>query len=179
VRNHLYQTNLTKLLTFLELANRVTGFSIPIFGVSWNPPKLERKVAEDVITFLEDRRVLFNPFELEILEHCKQSVIKTREFLTQQLYDIQRGSDLDQRLRAMRAACRKFLDTLSEHEVYFRQNDGRLDNNIGLGGQMLFYSAMGELRGTLGVHIVHLLIMYGIDCEGDLMSVLPLTNPED
>jgi len=166
-------------MTFKEIASRVTGISVPIFGISWTPPKPEKEVAEKVITFLEDRRVLYSPFELEMPEHCKISILKIRDFVTQQLFDVKRDSELANKLRAMRAACRRFLDALQANEIYFQTRDGELRSDMGMGGQMIFYSAVGEFRGTMGVLIVYILIMYGIDCEGELMKILPLTKPED
>jgi hypothetical protein len=43
---------------FQEIAARVTGFSTPVFGVSWSPSEPEVTAARRVVTFLEDRRVL-------------------------------------------------------------------------------------------------------------------------
>jgi hypothetical protein len=50
-----------KTLGLRDLARRITGFSTPFFGVSWNPPAAERDTVRGFLTFLEDRRVLFNP----------------------------------------------------------------------------------------------------------------------
>src|SRR5687768_8950801 len=47
-------------MTFNDLTSRLTGMSIPIFGMSWTPPASERDAAKRVVTFLEDRRVLYN-----------------------------------------------------------------------------------------------------------------------
>jgi hypothetical protein len=52
-------------MKFQEIISRLTGFSTPIFGAQWNPPELQRVVARRVIAFLEDRRVLFVPSEME------------------------------------------------------------------------------------------------------------------
>ena len=46
------------LLTFQEIKNRITGFSFPLFGVSWQPNESEIKIAQNIINQLEDRRVL-------------------------------------------------------------------------------------------------------------------------
>jgi hypothetical protein len=40
-----------------KILSRLTGFSVPVFGVSWSPPEAERAVARRVIASLEDRRV--------------------------------------------------------------------------------------------------------------------------
>ena len=100
-------------MKFDEIALRVTGLSCPIFGVSWNPPEPERAIARRVIAFLENRRVLFSPFEWEMPDHCAQSVIEMRHFITHELQAIESSEEIAQSLRAMRAACRKFLDERS------------------------------------------------------------------
>ncbi len=135
-------------MTFKEIASKITGFSFPIFGLSWNPSKSEIEVARKVMTFLEDRRVLYVVYELELPKHCAESVIKIREFLTEQLFDLDEKSELGTTLRAMRSACRKFLNTIQSQ--YYFDNDSRLS---GMGEQIHFYNAMGELRATMGVLI--------------------------
>ena len=54
-------------MIFREIRERLTGISCPIFGVSWNPSETERTKAIKIIRFLEDRRVLYNPYEQECL----------------------------------------------------------------------------------------------------------------
>lgn len=46
-------------MKFKEVIGRITGFSVPIFGVSWNPPQPDVTAARKVLVFLEDRRVLY------------------------------------------------------------------------------------------------------------------------
>ncbi len=48
-------------MTFTEIAHRLTGISSPFFGVSWVPPEADVTIAQRVLVFLEDRRVLFAP----------------------------------------------------------------------------------------------------------------------
>ena len=63
----------------------------------------------------EDRRVLFTPTFLEDPSHCIAQVILIREHLTNEL--MQRGdtgTELTTSLRAMRAACRRFLDEVTD-----------------------------------------------------------------
>jgi hypothetical protein len=64
-----------------EIAGRITGFSTPLFGVQWTPPRVDVKVAREVMVFLEDRRVLYSPYEAEVPEHVMSSVFEIRCFL--------------------------------------------------------------------------------------------------
>lgn len=149
-------------MKFDEITTRLTGISCPIFGVSWNPPESERKIARRVIAFLENRRVLFSPYEWEVPDHCIQSVIEMRHFLTNELQALDSEKELAQNLRAMRAACRKFLDDDPWH-----------GSPRGYASRHMLETALGELRGVFGIHIAKLAAEYGLDVEDDLAVILP------
>lgn len=68
-----------------SLARRLTGFSLPFFGVQWTPPADEREIVRGLLTALEDRRVLFVPHHLEVVSHVTSSVLQIREILTKTL----------------------------------------------------------------------------------------------
>ena len=72
-------------MKFSEVARRLTGFSCPIFGISWDPGVAKLASARRVPTYLEDRRVLYAPWNVEAPEHCVDWVLKMRRFLTQQV----------------------------------------------------------------------------------------------
>ena len=72
-------------MQFKEILKSITGISTPIFGISWSPPNTEKSEAGEVIVFLEDRRVLYNPSEMEMPGHCIQSVVEIRNFLTEKI----------------------------------------------------------------------------------------------
>jgi len=165
-------------MTFKEIANKLTGFSIPIFGVSWTPAQLEINVAKKVILFLEDKRVLYVVYELESPQHCITSVIQIREFLTTQMFDLGDKSELAHILRAMRSVCRKFLDSV-QGQYYFDKGRGRIDHNLGMGGELHFYNAMGELRATIGILIAKIIVMHGLNFEGDLINIIPFEIPDN
>ena len=158
-------------MKFKEIVNRLTGFATPVFGVSWNPPEAHITIARRVITYLEDRRVLYNPYNLEDPGHCIQSVIQIRQFLTAELNNLFEDDTLSQNLRAMRAACRKFLDTVQEGDEGTR-GGWRYGGFHG----WVFNSALGELRGVIGIHVTALAAQHGLDVEGDLASVLPAAD---
>ncbi len=97
-------------MQYQEIANRLTGISIASVGVSWQPPALEITAARRVIAFLEDRRVLYEPGQQEVPDHCVQSLNEIRHFFSGELGQLDSKSELAASLRAMRAACRKFLE---------------------------------------------------------------------
>ena len=73
-------------------------------------PTPDVTIARRVLTFLEDRQVLYAAYEVEVPERSIASVMRVRDFLTGLLGDHAMGHDLTDSLRAMRAACRKFMN---------------------------------------------------------------------
>ncbi|HET7833963.1 MAG TPA: DUF6650 family protein [Gallionella sp.] len=161
-------------MKFREVVSRVTGLSVPIFGLQWNPPEPECAVARRVLTFLEDRRVLFVPSEMEVPQHCVESVLRIREFLTKELSALNPEGELALSLRAMRAACRKFLTTVEADDrriIQFGASHGHY-------ASWIFNGAVGELRGVFGIHIARLAASHGLDVEGELATILPASIEE-
>jgi len=156
-------------MRFDEIKSRITGISCPVFGISWEPPESERDIAQRVIAFLEDRRVLYEPGELEDPRHCVESVLRIREYLTSELQHLGSESKLTEHLRAMRAACRKFLANVQCPEQRIIPNA----NYHGHYASWVFYSALGEMRATFGLHTAVVAAQYGLDVEDDLAAILP------
>ena len=133
-----------------KLLKKITGISCPFFGISWNPRKSDREKIKRVITFLEDRRVLFNPYHLEIPIWVSQSIIEIRAELTKIIPEFDEDSEIVEFLRTMRAACRRYLDRT------FKLQDRRFMND-------LLIENLIELRSVFGICIAKLSMMYGID----------------
>jgi hypothetical protein len=151
---------------FKDIASQITGFSTPIFGISWNPSKTEKAIAKSVINFLEDKRVLYNPSELETPDHCVTSVIEIRHFLTEKANDLDDKSELLINIKIMRSACRKFLDSTQILRRGFSFSNSNYDFWV-------FSSALGEMRGTFGLCLSQIIISFGLDVEKDLAAILP------
>ena len=93
-------------MKFQEIRERLTGLSCPFFGASWDPPEAERTVARRVVTFLEDRRVLYVDSEIQAPRHpyyCVESVLEIRKMLTKEIAGLPDDSPIAQGLRALRA----------------------------------------------------------------------------
>ena len=160
-----------------EIAARMTGISTPFGGISWNPPTVDRDVARKVLAFLEDRRVLYVPSEVEVAEHCIESVLDIRLFLTDVIGHGGIADELMTALKAMRGACRQFLDELDikvdkRTGLVDRFGRGMYGHSNGLNDWML-NQALGRLRGVFGVHVGQLAVAYDIEIEDGLASILP------
>jgi hypothetical protein len=157
-----------------ELARRITGFSIPGFGLQWSPPDNERKTVRELLTFLEDRRVLYTPGNLEVAGEVEQSVLAIRQHCTQSLAELPEQSRAVSCVRMIRAACRTFLDQPRADFRNLYPRDFGLDR-YGAG----FFTALGELRARVGVQIAILAVRYEIELEAELASIVPLEDWEE
>jgi hypothetical protein len=160
---------------FREIANRLTGISTPIFGVSWTPAALDRDVARQVITTVETRRVLFSTYTNEVPSECIQSVLEIRQFLTQMISNPGIGPELTSALRLIRGSCVRFLERTGatesrdsaasgrrlHREPHWRMND------------YWFGEALGELRAGVALQVAIIATSYGLDVEDELAHQLP------
>ena len=155
---------------FGEIAKRLTGFSTPFFGLSWNPPPLDRDVTERLLGALEDRRVLFNPNNLEVPDQCIRSVVEIRRLLNDSLANVDRQSPIGQSIRAMREACRMFLDRTNP----LARDHGHMSfDQLPPSEQWRLATALAELRVVFGVHLAKLSATYRIDVEDQLVTIFP------
>lgn len=151
-----------------EIFDRLTGISCPLFGISWNPPVLERTIAREVIVFLEPRRVLYAAYEYESVCPCITSVTEIKNYLTSELQQVREKSKISSYIRSMRNACNKFLSKCPDNKEFrcYACQAGNIDNWI-------FTSAIGELRGVFGIMLGQIVKAYGIDIEDDLAEIIP------
>lgn len=160
------------LMNIAEILNRLTGFSTPIGGLSWQSATLDVEVARRVLVFLEDRRVLYDPFEVEVPEHCVESVLQIRQFLTAALADQGIGSELAGHLRAMRAACGAFLYRFSSPaDISFGDisEDWWLNQELG--------QALGALRTVFGFQLAQIAARYSLDVYEPLSYTIHTALP--
>jgi len=155
-------------IRFKKLAKSLTGISTPLFGVSWNPPESDREIVRKLIIFLEDRRALFTSPRVATSRYVERSMGEIRKELTSTLQRIGDNPEISPHLRAMRAACRKYLNDVSSRKLMHYRGRERETFEI--------FSALGELRGIFGIHIAQLAVKYGIDVERELASILPIED---
>lgn len=145
-----------------EFAARLTGISTPIGGVSWTPPVDERDKARRLLVYLGDRRALYNPFHMEIGHYVVESVLEIRKRLTADAEDIKSDSVLRDSIKAMQAACRRFLDQNQQpRKLYGWPYEAQL------------HSTLGELRALFGIHIARIACAYDLELVEPLVGIVP------
>jgi len=154
--------------TLRSLKSRITGFSTPIGGVSWEPPPDEATAFRRLVIFLEDCRVLYAPDEAEVPWHCIESVIHIRHHLNDAISAAPAQSVLETGARQMRAACRAFLDTASADSDVVRFGFAE-----GHWASWRFLPALGEFRARVGIQLAVLAAAYAVDIEDQLSVILP------
>jgi hypothetical protein len=148
-------------------ARRITGISTPFGGLQWSDPgPSERETVRGFVLFLEDRRVLYNPMNLEVRSQVDRSIHEIRRQCTETLRQLGETAFAAVPIRAIREACRRFHD---DDNIEFRFFDRWGDHGVGAG----FFMALGGFRATVGQQVALLAAHYDIDIEGDLASVLP------
>ena len=157
-----------------ELARRITGFSVPGFGLQWTPAEDERKTIRTFLTFLEDRRVLYRPQHLELAGEVERSVLAIRQQCTETLSALPEQSPAVFSVRMIRAACRTFLDQPRADFRNLYPRDFDVDRT-GAG----FFMALGELRARVGVQIAILSVRYQVEIEIELAAIVPLEDWEE
>jgi hypothetical protein len=139
-------------LTFREIISRITGVSLPFFGVSWEPSDTQRKIIRDFLIFLEDRRVMTHSCTGGIF--VSPSIIEIREVLTETLQRLDDKSPAVESLNNMRTACREFLDAQEK------------------GSSFEYRIALLGLQRIFARHVAYLAAEYGIDLGPNLANLV-------
>ena len=154
-------------------ARRITGFSTPLGGIQLaDPGPSDAKIVRGFLLFLEDRRVLYNSSDLEVVSQVENSIHEIRKQCTEALQVLPAKAFAIQPIRAIREAGRRFHDDQCEEFRFFDRHRGYHEGSPG------FFTALGALRATIGYQVVMLVAHYDIDVEGDLAAVLPRPEPE-
>jgi hypothetical protein len=145
-----------------ELVTRLIGISTPIGGIGWKPPVDERNKARRLLVYLAGQRALHYPYNKDIGPFIVQSIVETRERLTRDIEAISKDSLLRKILRAMQAACRKFLDENESPSAGY-----------GWPYEAQLLSTLGELRALFGIHIAQIACAYDLEVDACLGDILP------
>ena len=109
----------------------IDGISSPLGGVSWSKNTTAKERFRDLLLFLESKRILVNPIEMELKHECIESVLDIKSKLTSITKDIPfKGKDI----RILVYVCNKFLDTVKDdkipHLIYKKDNISWIDYQL-------------------------------------------------
>ena len=157
-------------MKFERIYKNITGISTPIFGIQWNAPAIESDEAKNVVLFLEDKRVLFNPVDMEDAGHCSQSVYDIRAEVTKVLKALPSDSNLSKPLKRIRKSCHDFNNKLG-HPDY-----SKFDQPI---QKSILERKLFKLREKWGLSVAEFAVAYGLDVDDELASIIPFNNVEN
>jgi hypothetical protein len=138
-----------------DYLNRVTGISTAFFGLSWQPPALERDTLRKLVVDLADRRVLYHHGcgmpRRNMIESCE----RMRRSVTDALRALPEDSKAIPYVEDMRAACHQFQTYVER--FFDKSGHGSPEES--------FYMALGELRGSVGKALAEICHNYRISSE--------------
>ena len=151
---------------------RSTGIGGFGFSINWEKVPGDEDVARRIVTFLENRRLLFAERHCEDELECVRSAIEIRNRLTDELTQAKPGKSLASSIRAMRISFRNFVDAAGPRAQNFR-------GHFGPPGMDPFSGELQKLRDLVGLHLEVIADKYDIDIEPDLAQILPPTVSDE
>ena len=121
----------------------LNGFSTSIGGISWNKTTSSKELFTHLLFFLESKRILVNPIELEFKDWCIESVLEIKQQLVNITQEVKlKDFDAD-RIRNLIDACNNYLDTVTPMNLtgIIYKKDGRWED-------LSFDRAMKEFRAS-------------------------------
>ena len=138
---------------------KITGVSVPFGGVSWEYTEPEKKYIQDLFFYLESKRVLTNPMDMEIKAWCEQSAIEIRNTLDSVLSKADYHQDTINCIRSMMNACNVFLDDMRKVDItgiIYKNNHGDWEHSG-------YSAAMKKFRKVFRDNIQFLSSAYGLE----------------
>jgi hypothetical protein len=149
----------------LMVRYRPTGLSLWGVGTQWEHKDDDREIVRRLFNLLEDRRMLWKDFSLEIEEHCFQSADIARQQIGQLLQNPEISPGLTAKLKAIQCAFRGFMDDAGDDQHWEHRHAGMGTDRLSV--------ALGTLRGLVGVQLGELAALYDVDVVGDLAGIVP------
>lgn len=151
--------------------SRITGISTPVLGLQWNAPVRNAEYARRIISFLEDRRVLYAPWNQEIVAFATGSIEEIRDRLTELLDECGNRPKLAKPLKTMRSACRDFLTATQEIQGYVVQ-EAVFQEKWDPAAKKYFVE-LSRLRTIFGISIADIVLEFHIEVAEELAAIIP------
>ena len=143
---------------------RITGIDVPFGGISWEYTETSKRGVQELFYYLETKRILTNPMEMEIKEWCSQSAIEMKKEIASILSKYKFNADTISRLRIMINACNTFLDDLTlvnRPGIIYKSNNGDWED-------LRFSKAMKKFRKVFKENISSLSQSYQISFPSEI-----------
>ena len=104
----------------------LNGISTSFGGISWNKTNSVKDKFSSLLLYLESKRILVNPIEMEKKEWCVESVLEIKKHLVSITGDTVFKKDDLSIIRNMIEACNQYLDTVSSMNlpnIIFKNNE--------------------------------------------------------
>ena len=125
--------------------------------------KTERQLAQELVVFLENKRVLYAQHAWEVPTECIDSVMDMRRYLTDKINDTE-DATLDSDLKKIRRACINFLSACTNHK------NGHRDMRYIPRDE--FEHNLSSFRQSVSGIILPLVVKYRLSVEPDLLDGL-------
>ncbi len=130
------------------MKHKLTGASTPFGGVSWSSEISAKERFQYLLLYLESKRILTNPIEMEILDQCTHSVLDIKGTLVEVTKDVVFNEEDTVVVRSLVDACNTYLDEtngLNVGHIIYKRN-GKWEN-------LSFDSAMKKFRNAFRKNI--------------------------
>lgn len=144
---------------------RLTGIGNAAFSLQWERKDDDAELVRRVLNLLQDRRLLWQDFSLEIQEHCVASADQIRKSLLEHMNNPEISPHLESRLRALQGYFRAFMTEVGDDDHIRRHMRPHATDPLS--------EALGRLRALVGVEIGALAAIYDLDVPGELANIVP------
>ena len=157
-------------LSWKELRPRITGVSIAGVGsLSWAAEPNERKIAEEVITYLEDQGIFSSPFEGEHPKETYASAGTVRTGLTAYMQKLNRNMESFEHFDFIRAELKQFQRDLRAQRLSGLESKGEMTNE-----QVAEYDRrLVQLRNSVSLRAALVAIACKFSLSNELHNWLP------
>ena len=135
----------------------LSGVSTPLGGISWSRNAAGKDMFSYLLIFLESKRILVNPIEMEKKEWCIESVLEIRNTLVSAAQNVSFAQFDTETLRKMIDGCNAYLDAVSPMAlpaIIFKNGDKWED--------ISFDNAMKAFRNVFRAEIANIESHYGL-----------------
>jgi hypothetical protein len=159
-----------KRRSWKELASRISSISVSGIGsVSWVPSPNERKICEEVATYLEDQGIFHSPFEWEHPKETYSAAASVRSQLTIYMQKLNRDMSSFEHLDAIRQGLQTFQRELRTLKLSTIESKTEMTNE-----QVTDYDGrLINLRNTASYRIALIALQCKFSIRDELWDWLP------